>query len=273
MAPPAGSYSAGSGTPLVLLHGIGATWRAWNPVLPFLEAHHAVFAPTLPGHSGASRLAPDVVPTVGALVDGIARQLDELGIERAHLAGNSLGGWIALELARRGRARSVVLFGPAGAWISARRLAGLLAAMRVSSRMLRALAPHADAIAQRRFMRQLLLRAQVAHPDRVDPAELAAAIRAAADSPVVAPLLRTVARHPFEYLLEDSRCPIRLVWAERDQILPFAHYGWPLQERLPGAELVRLPGVGHVPMSDDPQKVAHLILEVTAAADAKAERT
>jgi pimeloyl-ACP methyl ester carboxylesterase len=242
-------------------------------VLPFLEAHHAVFAPTLPGHSGASGLAPGVVPTVGALVDGVARQLDELGMERAHVAGNSLGGWVALELARRGRARSVVLFSSAGAWSSARRLAGLLAAMRLSSRTLRALAPRADAIVQRRWMRRLLLRAQVANPDLVDPAELAAAIRAAADSPVVAPLLRTVARHPFEYLPEDAGCPIRLVWAERDQILPFVHYGRPLLERLPGAELVRLPGVGHVPMSDDPQKVARLILEVTAAADRTAECT
>jgi pimeloyl-ACP methyl ester carboxylesterase len=258
---------------VVLLHGVGATWRAWSAVLPFLEAHHAVFAPTLPGHSGAPRLAPEFVPSVGSLVDGIARQLDELGIERAHLAGNSLGGWIALELARRGRARSVVLFSPAGAWSSARRLAGLLAAMRLSSRMMRTLAPRADAIVQRPRIREVMLRAQVAHPDRVDPAELAATIRAAADSPVVAPLLRTVARHPFEYLPEDAGCPIRLVWAERDQILPYAHYGRPLLERLPGAELVRLPGVGHVPMSDEPEKVARLILEVTAAADANTECT
>ena len=113
------SYAGGSGTPLVLLHGVGGTWRVWRPVLPLLERWHAVFAPTLPGHCGAERLAPGVAPSVGALADGVAEQLDRAGIDRAHIVGNSLGGWVALELARRGRARSVVLFGPAGAWRSA----------------------------------------------------------------------------------------------------------------------------------------------------------
>ena len=98
------SYAGGAGTPLVLLHGVGGTWRVWRPVLPLLERWHAVFAPTLPGHCGAERLAAGVVPSVHALADGVVEQLDRAGIDQAHIAGNSLGGWIALELARRGRA-------------------------------------------------------------------------------------------------------------------------------------------------------------------------
>ena len=247
------SYAGGSGTPLVLLHGVGGTWRVWRPVLPLLERWHAVFAPTLPGHCGAERLAPGVAPSVGALADGVAEQLDRAGIERAHIVGNSLGGWVALELARRGRARSVVLFGPAGAWRSAVRMTAVAIGLRLSFVLLARQADRADAIARRRWARRLLLATQVQHPDRVDPAEFAASIRAMKDSTVVAPLLRVITKHPLEHLPADPECPIRVVWAERDRIIPFERNGLPLLERVPGAELVRLAGVGHVPMTDDPQ--------------------
>jgi pimeloyl-ACP methyl ester carboxylesterase len=250
---------------------VGATWRVWTPVLPLLEARHAVFAPTLPGHHGGARLDDDVTPSVEAVVDGIAHELDRLGIDRAHLVGNSLGGWIALELARRGRALSVVVFGSAGAWRSRLRLAQLVVAMRLSLIVLRIIAPWADQIAGRRWTRWLLLRLQVVHPDRVAPDELAEAIRSSVEAPVVAPLLRTIGRHPFTYLPQEASRPTRVVWANQDRVLPFRHYGVPLMQLLPGAELVRLPGAGHIPMSDQPEEVTRLILEVTAAADADSE--
>jgi len=266
------SYAGGSGTPLVLLHGVGGTWRVWRPVLPLLERRHAVFAPTLPGHCGADRLPAGVVPSIDALADGVAEQLDRAGIDRAHIVGNSLGGWIALELARRGRARSVVLFGPAGAWRSAARMTAVATGMRLSFVLLARQAGRAEAIAGRRWARRLLLATQVEHPDRVDPAEFAASIRAMKDSPVVAPLLRVITKHPLEHLPADPDCPIRVVWAERDRIIPFERNGLPLLERVPGAELVRLAGVGHVPMPDDPGQVARLILEVTGAVDRAHEK-
>ncbi len=84
---------------------------------------------------------------------------------------------------------------------------------------------------------------------------------------MVAPLLRVITKHPLEHLPADPDCPIRVVWAERDQIIPFERNGLPLLERVPGAELVRLSGVGHIPMSDDPEQVARLILEATDAVD------
>src|SRR5271163_1412747 len=116
------SHRAGTGTPLLLLHGIGAIWRAWSPVLPFLEPHHEVIVPTLHGHAGGPPLDSGVAPSVQALVDGIEEELDRLGLAKVHIAGNSLGGWIGIELARRGRAQSLVLLSPAGAWRSPRRL-------------------------------------------------------------------------------------------------------------------------------------------------------
>lgn len=262
-----GSHGGGSGTPLVLLHGVGGTWRVWTPVLPLVEAHHTVHALTLPGHAGGPPLPDGVTPSVAALVDGVEAELDRLGIDRAHLVGNSLGGWICLELARRGRARSMVLFGPAGAWRSRRRLRALIGGMRVSFFVLRKLAQRADAVARRRWVRRLLLARQVHDPDRVPPEELAQSIRTSVEAVVVAPLLRTIADRPFELLPDNPGCPVRVVWAMKDRIIPFASFGAPLMERLPGAELVRLHAIGHVPMWDAPGEVARQILEVTTACD------
>src|SRR6185312_2220378 len=104
-------HRGGSGPPLVLLHGFLDTWRTWELVLPALERHHEVIAPALPGHAGGPPLAPD-----DDLIDAVERVLDEAGAGEAHLVGNSLGGWVALQLAARGRARSVVALAPGGGW-------------------------------------------------------------------------------------------------------------------------------------------------------------
>jgi pimeloyl-ACP methyl ester carboxylesterase len=249
--------------PLVLLHGLGGTGRVWLPVLPQLQAHHRVFDPTLPGHAGADPLPAGCAVSVASMVDALEAQLDEQGIDRAHIAGNSLGGWLALELARRGRARSVVAFAPGGAWSSAVRMAALLAAMRLGFRLTARLTGRADGIAARPRARRLLLASQVAHPERFDPAELRRSLACADAQPIVDPLLAALMRAPLEPLA-DPGCHVRVAWGEEDRVIPFAAYGAPLLDRVPGAELVMLPGVGHVPMSDDPALVASTILEVTA---------
>src|SRR3954467_1139618 len=97
---------------MVCLHGFTDTWRTWELVLPALEQGHDVLAPTLAGHAGGPPL-PDPA-TDSALLDAIERTLDEAGWATAHVAGNSLGGYLALRLATRGRARSVVALAPAG---------------------------------------------------------------------------------------------------------------------------------------------------------------
>src|SRR3954449_5289051 len=107
-------HRAGRGEALVLLHGLGLTWLCWKPVLPALEAVHDVVALDLPGFGASPALDDGRRPTVGALADAVEAELDRLGLDAPHLAGNSLGGWIALELARRGRARTVVALAPAG---------------------------------------------------------------------------------------------------------------------------------------------------------------
>jgi pimeloyl-ACP methyl ester carboxylesterase len=264
------SHRAGTGTPLLLLHGIGAIWRAWSPVLPYLEPHHDVIVPTLHGHAGGPPLDSQEAPSVQALVDGIEEELDRLGLQKVHIAGNSLGGWIGIELARRGRAQSLVLLSPAGAWRSHRRLRVTAHGVRLSLGALARYSSKAEAIVERRPLRWALLAGQVAHPHRVPQESLVTYIQASGCSPAVDPLLRVLHRNPVESLPADRDYPVRLVWAERDRVLPFKHFGSAMLERLPGAELIMLSGVGHVPMSDDPARVADLILEVTRAIDSAA---
>jgi len=267
------SHRGGTGTPLLLLHGIGAIWRAWSPVLPYLEPHHELIVPTLHGHAGGPELDPDTPVSVQALADGIEDELDRLGLQKVHIAGNSLGGWIGIELARRGRAQSLVLLSPAGAWRSPRRIQLTTHGVRFSLGALARYSSRAEAIAQRRLLRWALLVGQVAHPHRVPTESLVTYIHASGQSPVVEPLLRVLHLHPVDPLPADRDYPVRLVWAEHDLVLPFKHFGSPMLERLPGAELIRLSGVGHVPMSDDPARVAELILQVTAAVDGAAVST
>lgn len=263
-------YRGGAGTPLLLLHGVGAIWRAWSPVLPYLEPHHDVIVPTLRGHGGAAPLGADVTPSVDALADSIEDELDALGLSTVHIAGNSLGGWLGIELARRGRARSLVLFSPAGAWRSQRSIELRANAIRLSVGTLGWCANWADLIAANPILRWPLLAPQVAYPNRVAAEELAAYIRAGSEAPVVLPLLRVLPQQQVQPLPADHEYPVRLVWADRDRVLPFDGFGAAMLERLPRAELIRLPGVGHVPMSDEPARVAELILEVTTASDSAA---
>jgi pimeloyl-ACP methyl ester carboxylesterase len=266
-------HRAGTGTPLLLLHGITAIWRAWSPILPHLEPHHDVIVPTLAGHGGGPLLDPQVAPSLQALTDVIEGELDRLGLARVHIAGNSLGGWIGIELARRGRADSLVLFSPAGAWRSQRSIELRAAGIRRSFDAMSRYSSHADAMVANPVLRRFLLAGQVAHPDRVPPEELAAVIRASGMAPVVTPLLRELPLRQVEPLPPDRDYPVRLVWGDRDLVLPFRGFGAAMLERLPGAELIRLHDVGHVPMTDDPVAVAKLILEVTSAVDNAAMST
>jgi pimeloyl-ACP methyl ester carboxylesterase len=266
ITPDTEGYRGGSGTPLLLLHGISVTWRTWKPVLPLLEMHHDVIAPTLLGHSGAAPLADGVEPSLAALVDGVEAELDKLGLDKVHVAGNSLGGWISLELARRGRARSVVVFSPAGGYAGNLRFAALVQSMSAGFRLMETHGHRLEKYAWTPRGRRFLASMQFEHPERVDPLELIADIRAIKNAPVVKPLMKVLGDKPMEPL-PDPGCPVRVVWARRDRVIPYKHFGAALLEKLPSAELVFLDGVGHVPMSDDPEAVAHLITEVTSSVD------
>jgi len=263
---PTPSYRAGRGTPLVLLHGASMSWRAWRPVLPFLTGRHDVFVPTLAGHRGAVALRPDATPNMDAVVDALCGQMDEAGIETAHLAGNSLGGWVALELARRGRARSVIGFSPAGAWRSRRDLVRLIGLFRVARAVLGA--PAIGPLVRESALRTIGMRRAFGHPTRIPVEDVRGMLADMLDCEMLTRLfsgeVAVSSLRPFDVAL----CPVKIAWSQWDHVIPYRRYGRPLAELVPGAEFTVLRGVGHVPMYDDPRLVARTVLEVTSAVDA-----
>ncbi|GAA4737021.1 alpha/beta fold hydrolase [Actinomycetospora chibensis] len=257
------SYRGGSGPPLVLLHGASMSWRAWRPVLDELERHHEVFAPTMTGHRGGVPWVDGTPVRVEAIVDAVGAQLDEAGIATAHVAGNSLGGWVALELARRGRAETCTAFSPAGAWRRPFDLRRLIWTFRLGlvlgrPRGLRRLAAHPGA-------RRVLLNRVMEHGERVPEQDVEGFFEDLAGCVVIDELLSGARAGDGLPAFPELPCPVRVAWSERDHILPWRDYGVPMQVALPGADFVRLPRCGHVPMWDDPELVVRSLLQVTQA--------
>jgi pimeloyl-ACP methyl ester carboxylesterase len=256
----------GKGPPLVLLHGILGSETMWHRVVPLVAPHHDTIALTALGHRGG-RPATRRPALLAHLVDDVAHTLDELRIERAHFAGNSLGGWMSLELARRGRALSVCALSPAGCWPppadgeqgrDSRPAAALKAAIR-DIRMGRPLVPFM--VRSSRF-RRWAMRLNAVHGDRLRPEEMVKMADDVLGCTVGGDLLRTgEALAP----LDPLPCPVVVAWSERDRLLPLKVFGTRAKELMPAARFTILPGVGHVPMFDSPELVAKTILESTAA--------
>lgn len=256
------NYRRGSGTPLVLLHPGGSSWRAWRPVLAALAARHEVFAPTLAGHRGGPEFAPGERVSFRTITDHLERDLDDAGFEDVHVVGNSLGGAVALELARRGRARSVVGFSPAGhipsPWMAKR----VMGAIQVGRRAL--LAPGAARLLNVRACRRGLMLPTLLHGERIPVDDLVLDARACRIAP---DLLRGVlADGPFE-ALDPGSVPVRIAWSRCDRVISWRTFGAPLAAKVSGAEVVMLAGVGHAPMYDDPELVVRTILDVTTVVD------
>ncbi|HEY2207518.1 MAG TPA: alpha/beta fold hydrolase [Pseudonocardia sp.] len=260
------AFRQGTGSPVVLLHGVTMSWRAWRPVLPFLVGRHDVFAPTLPGHRGGPELVPGDQPGLAALVDEVERQLDDAGIDTAHLVGNSLGGWVALELARRGRAMSVVGLSPAGTWKARRDLIRLLFMFRMAHMALGS--PQLGALARTGPLSRAAMKRTMERPGNIPRDELAEMLDDASECRMMAALLSGEARLELMHDFDVALCPVHIAWSGKDKVIPYGRYGRPMQDTVRGAEFSVLPGVGHVPMYDDPRLVARTILEMTTSVDA-----
>lgn len=259
---PLAAHRGGTGAPLVLLHGVTASWRIWEPLIPALEEHHEVFAPTLPGHRGGT--VHEGLVSVARLADGVERLLDAEGLPKAHLVGNSLGGWLALELARRGRALSVVALSPAGGWRTAADLRRVTRLIRVGTRIGRRTRPHSREILRRPRGRRLALWTTMERGDRIPPSVLETLLDDVDGCAILDEFLEAIRRDgPFAGDMSHLRCHVRIAWGARDRTIPFHRYGACLLEHVPQAELVRMPGVGHVPMYDAPALITRTILEVT----------
>lgn len=257
-------HRGGRGEPLLLLHGIGATLRSWSAVIPALELSHDVLAVDLPGFGESPPLPPERRPSVPALADAIERALADAGLDAAHVAGSSLGGWIALELARRGRARSVVAFSPAGMW-TRREVAYVTESLKTQHAIAARLAPHADVLTRTAIGRTLLGASMMSRPWRADATDLAYTVRAFAAAPGWRDTLAWMSSHRAEGL-EEVRCPVLIAWGSLDTLL-LPRQGPRFTHRIPDAELRALRRLGHLPMSDDPELVARTITEFADRAD------
>ncbi|MGQ0621801.1 MAG: alpha/beta fold hydrolase [Panacagrimonas sp.] len=263
------SHEGGSGTPLVLLHGLGGTWHIWKPVLRLLEQHHRVLALTLPGHFGGPALPAGVEPTVDALADVLVADLRSRGIERAHLAGNSLGGWLALELARRGMAQSVTALSPAGAWRTPQDYQMISRPFRIVFALLPLLMILSWLFLRFAAVRRFLNKQAMNYGDRVPHSDFFGSMRSMRKTTMLPRLLTSMgmigAIKPMQI---PENVPVRIAWCEHDKVIPFETYGKPMLEAMVGAEMIIVKGVGHVPMYDDPEQVADIILAVTSKAEA-----
>ena len=257
-------HRGGSGTPMVCLHGFTDTWRTWELVLPRLQARHDVLAPTLPGHAGGPPLTGRVDDE--ALVDAVAAAMDEAGFATAHLVGNSLGGYLALKLAARGRARTVVALAPAGGWAaedaSYRETLRYLAAMNALTRQA---APYAEQIAATPQGRRRATEAVTTAYEHIPPELIAHMIRGAAGCDGAAALIQYASARGYDLDAERVTCPVRIVWGTADRILAWPSTAVRYRDSwLPTAEFVELDGVGHCPQLDVPLQAAELILGFTA---------
>jgi pimeloyl-ACP methyl ester carboxylesterase len=250
--------------PLVLLHGMGMSGSAWRDTVPLLAANNSVYTPSALGHRGGPAVQRRPA-TLWDVVDAAERYLDEKRLDRPHLVGNSTGGFVALELARRGRAASVCAFSPAGFWSDELRARAIRRARfgSASMRFMRRITP---LLLKAPRVRRYILRDFTLHGERLSTDR---AVRIAEEF-VECTIITDICNRADERVaqMDPVPCPITIAWAEKDSVFPLEVYEAAVRERLPRAVFTVLPNVGHVPMLDDPELVARTILAVTGAAKA-----
>jgi pimeloyl-ACP methyl ester carboxylesterase len=266
-------YRAGEGEPLVLIHGFTATWRCWLPLLGELVPRFEVIAPTLHGHDGGTPVPRNEQPFgIARAADLFEEHLDELGVGTAHLVGNSMGGALALELAKRGRARSVVGISPAGGLrpgdeATAQQVIKVFTRMQKTTRKSLGLLPKVMA---RPGLRRLALRDVMTRGHQVPTAEAITLARSSVRCDIVDDVY-TVLRNGEAPVRELDKIdvPVLITWGDKDRILPMKDHAPRLREEIRGVEFRVTPGLGHTPMWDDPglfaTTIADFVTRVTNA--------
>lgn len=251
----------GDGAPLVLIHGIGHRRQGWYPVVDHLAEHREVILVDLPGHGESPAFDAQGRPARDYLADVFADFYGELGLGRPHVAGNSLGGLVALESANHGRVSSVTALSPAGFWHGDQDFAYVERIFRsvvVAAGLTHRAAP---LLARTPFGRALMFGWITARPGRIEReaavGDLQAMLRAR-------PALRELLAQAYTFTPElPDDVPVTIAWGSRDVVLR------PYQARrarsvLPDATHLWLPRCGHVPMSDRPRMVADVLLRGSA---------
>jgi pimeloyl-ACP methyl ester carboxylesterase len=252
----------GCGDPLVLLHGIGHHRQAWEPVLGKLTAERDVIWLDLPGFGQSGPIPPDARHDLDSLAGGIAAFCAEIGVDQPHIAGNSLGGLIGLRLGQLGLVRSVTALSPAGLWTARERewTLKVLRSMRIAARRTppRVVERLSRSTAGRRVVTGIIYH----RPARRDPAAVVAETAALRNATGFEGVLET-GRAGFVFDGDVPDIPVIVAWGTHDRILP-PRQAEQARRQFPAARIVSLPACGHVPMNDDPDLVAQVILAGTS---------
>lgn len=255
----------GSGTPLVLLHGIGHRREAWDPVLDQLAEHFDVIAPDLSGFGQSPAFAGEVPYSMENACDHLADQFAAWGVSKPHVVGNSLGGAIALELGSRGLVSSVTALSPAGFFGPVSRFQALIPLFLLRITALFTPKPVLRFLSERAWGRRFMGWMLYAHPERHD------AVESYGDALALkhATAFERTAMAGIHYAF-DRQVPVTttIAWGVKDLILPYSQ-SKTARERLPQARHVDLPGCGHVPMADDPELIIRIIEKTAEAAELK----
>jgi pimeloyl-ACP methyl ester carboxylesterase len=241
----------------VLLHGVGHRRQAWHAVLDRLTPHRDVLLVDLPGH-GESPPLERGLPVLDALLGPVRALLGDLGVEHPHVAGNSLGGRLALESAVAGWAASATGLSPAGFWRNEREANMARATFKVMGAAGGRLQRFGPALSRHTAGRALIYGAIVNRPSRMTPEQAAGdmtAFLAAHDALEV--ILAELT--PFTGHVPDG-IPVTIAWGTKDRLLRPPQV-LVAKARLPQARIRPLPGCGHVPMTDDPALVADVLLQ------------
>ena len=246
------------------LHGFLDTWRTWELVLPALERHHDVLAPTLAGHAGGPPIVGEISDAVCA--DAVERAMDEAGFETAHIVGNSLGGYVSLQLAARGRAQTVVALAPAGGWAQGdESYKETLSFQSALHNLAKATAPHAEAVLATPEGRRRVTQDIVTNFEHIPAELLAHQLRGAAGCDAALDLIAHASREGWSLDAERIACPVRSGGGTDDRLVRWPSAAARFRDAwLPRADWVELEGVGHCPQLDVPLETAQLILGFTA---------
>ncbi|MFI6644133.1 alpha/beta fold hydrolase [Streptomyces sp. NPDC050504] len=255
---------AGTGEPLLLLHGIGHHRQAWDPVFPILAAERDVIAVDLPGFGESPGLPEGVPYDLATVVPVLAALCTALGVERPHVAGNSLGGLLALGLGREKLVRSVTALSPAGFWSEAERRYAFttLRGMRAAATAMPV--PLIEWLSRSAAGRTALTSTIYARPAKRSPQAAVAETLALRGATGFHQTL--AAGHTVRFTDDLPDIPVTVAWGTRDRLL-LRRQGIRAKHVIPAARLVRLPRCGHVPMHDDPALVARVVLDGSRPAE------
>jgi pimeloyl-ACP methyl ester carboxylesterase len=250
--------------PLVLLHGLTRSGGDWRETVPLLVADHTVYTPSALGHRGGPAVQRRPA-TIWDVIDASERYLDEKGLHRPHLAGHSMGGFVALELARRGRAASVCAIAPAGLWSDEFRVRAIKLVRR-NVALARLMHPLTPFLMKSPRLRRYAFRDAMLRGDRLSADRAVEIVDESVGCTIVKDIFNGADEHVAQ--MDPLPCPITIAWAEKDIVIPIDHCDSIAREHLPHATVTVLSDVAHDAISDDPDLVARTILATSGAATA-----